>query len=113
MAQKVTKLNDSAPRHLSDEARDWWRRIQREYQIDDDGGLLLLQTALEAFDRMRGAQQAIERDGATVRGSTKQLVAHPLLSVERDSRSQMLAAIKALNLDLEPLRDRPGRPAGV
>jgi P27 family predicted phage terminase small subunit len=109
----VAKLKDATPSHLSSEAAGWWRRITREYQIDDDGGLLLLQTALEAFDRMRGAQAAIERDGATVRGSTKQIVAHPLIAVERDARAQMLSAIKQLNLDLEPLRDRPGRPGGL
>ncbi len=36
---------------------------------------------------------------------------HPLLAAERDARAQMLAALKALNLDLEPLKDR-GRPPG-
>jgi len=113
MAEKVTKIADQAPQHLSKEASGWWRRIQREYCIDDDAGRLLLQTALEAFDRMKQCQAAIARDGPTVRGSAKQLAAHPLLAVERDSRSQMLAALKALNLDLEPLRDKPGRPAGV
>jgi hypothetical protein len=35
-----------------------------------------------------------------------------LLPVERDSRAQWLAALKALNLDLEPLHDKPGRPGG-
>ena len=47
------------------------------------------------------------------RGSKRQPRAHPLLAVERDSRAQMLAAMKALNLDLEPPRDGPGRPGGV
>jgi glutathione S-transferase len=37
---------------------------------------------------------------------------HPLLATERDARAQFLAALKALNLDLEPLRDRVGRPGG-
>jgi hypothetical protein len=36
---------------------------------------------------------------------------HPLLPIERDSRQAFLAGMKALNLDLEPLRDRPGRPS--
>ena len=113
MPEKVTQLKDSAPAHLSADAKSWWRKIQRDFSIDDPGGLLLLTTALEAFDRMKQAQAAIERDGPTVRGSTKQLVAHPLISVERDARGQMLAAIRQLNLDLEPLRDHPGRPPGI
>ncbi|WP_373054598.1 P27 family phage terminase small subunit [Thioalkalivibrio sp.] len=101
------------PKHLSADAKRWWRRIQAEYDIDDDAGKLLLQTALESFDRMRNCQAAIERDGELVRDRFDQLKPHPLLSAERDSRAQMLAALKALNLDLEPLRDRVGRPAGA
>lgn len=113
MKPKIVQLRSAAPEHLSPEARDWWQRITTEYQLDDDAGRLLLQTALEAFDRMRECQTAIEQDGMIVRGSTRQPRSHPLLTVERDARSQMLSALKSLNLDLEPLRDRPGRPAGV
>ena len=113
MAETVTKLRDAAPKHLSADAKGWWRKIARDYSIEDQAGLLLLQTACECFDRMKGAQAAIERDGPTVRGSAKQIAAHPLIAVERDARGQMLSALKALNLDLEPLRDGPGRPPGA
>ena len=113
MKPKIVALRSAAPEHLSAEARDWWQRITTEYSLDDDAGRLLLQTALEAFDRMRECQKAIAEDGMIVRGSTRQPRSHPLLTVERDARSQMLAALKSLNLDLEPLRDRPGRPVGA
>ena len=113
MSAKIVALRSSTPEHLSSEAGGWWKRITEEYSIDDDAGRLLLQTALEAFDRMRECQKAIAEDGMIVRGSTRQPRSHPLLTVERDARSQMLAALKSLNLDLEPLRDRPGRPVGV
>lgn len=83
-----------------------------EYDIGDEAGLLLLQTGLEAFDRMRNCQAAIKRDGQMVRDRFGQMKSHPLLPAERDARSQMLAALKALNLDLEPLHEKPGRPAG-
>jgi len=101
------------PAGISPEAADWWRRIVAEYSVNDEAGKLLLQTALEAFDRMRGAQQIIEHDGATVLDRFGQAKAHPLLTVERDSRAQMLAALKALHFDVEPLRDKPGRPGGT
>jgi P27 family predicted phage terminase small subunit len=97
---------------LSADARRWWRKIQAEYDIADDAGRLLLQTTFEAFDRMRNCQAAIARDGELVKDRFEQLKPHPLLSAERDARSQMLAGLKALNLDIEPLRDRPGRPGG-
>jgi P27 family predicted phage terminase small subunit len=99
------KNSHGGPDHLSEEAKSWWARLVEEFQLEDDAAHLLLQTALEAFDRMRGCQSAIERDGATVPDRFGQHKPHPLLAAERDSRAQMLAALKALNLDLEPLRD--------
>lgn len=102
----------SPPKGLSTESKALWKRLASEYSIDDDAGLLLLQTAMEARDRMRGAQEAIARDGMTIADRFGQRKAHPLLPAERDARAQMLAALRALNLDVEPLHDRPGRPAG-
>jgi P27 family predicted phage terminase small subunit len=101
-----------APKTLSTEAKGWWKKIQAEYAIDDEAGQLLLQTALESFDRMRSCQKTIEAEGQTVLDRFEQAKAHPLLAAERDARSQMLQALKQLNLDLEPLRDAPGRPGG-
>lgn len=83
-----------------------------EYAIEDQAGLLILQTGLEAFATMRGAQAAIKTEGSTVKDRFGQLKAHPLCAVERDARAQMLAALRQLNLDLEPLKGGPGRPPG-
>lgn len=101
-----------APKHLSKEARQWWDKLQAEYDLSDEAGQLLLQTALESFDRMRACQKTIKKEGQTVRDRFDQDKPHPLLAAERDARSQMLQAIKALNLDIEPLQNGPGRPGG-
>lgn len=103
---------NNAPGHLSDDAQEWWNTIAEEYGITDTGGRLLLQTALEAFDRMKSAAARINKDGAAVEDRFGQVKPHPLLPAERDARAQMLAAIKQLNLDLEPLKAGPGRPPG-
>jgi P27 family predicted phage terminase small subunit len=100
------------PRGLSAEARTWWSRIRREYGVGDAGGLLILASACEAFDRMRQAQRRLRREGLTARDRFGQRKANPATLIERDSRSAMLAALKQLNLDIEPLNDRPGRPPG-
>lgn len=113
MKKSATRTRNGVPDHLTTEAASWWQRLTKEYDIGDDAGRLLLQTALESFDRMRGCQSAIARDGAMIKDRFEQLKPHPLLATERDARAQMLAALKALNLDIEPLRDRPGRPAGA
>lgn len=102
----------TVPQHLSDEAKQWWVDLHNEYSLDDPGGLLLLQTACEAFERMRDAQNIIKKEGATIKDRFEQIKAHPMLTVERDARSQMIQSLKALNLDVEPLRDSVGRPPG-
>lgn len=100
-----------APKNLNPEARKWFYRIQKEYEITDEGGLLLLITAMEAFCRMKEAQKEIKKDGPTIIDRFGQQKAHPLLTVERDSRAAMLNALKALNLDFEPIK-KIGRPGG-
>jgi len=100
-----------APGHLSAEARKWYRLIRSEYGIEDSGGLLILLALCEAFDRMKDAQKVIEKEGTSVKDRFGQLRMHPLCSVERDARSAIYAGLKALNLDLEPLKEI-GRPGG-
>ena len=72
---------------------------------------MILLTICEAFDRMKSAQEVIEKEGPTIKDRFQQTKAHPLCSVERDARSAVYAGLKALNLDLEPLKDI-GRPEG-
>ena len=68
--------------------------------MQDPAGRHVLLVGLEAFDRMRSAQQSIAADGSTCRDRFGQVRAHPLLSVERDARAQFMAAMKALGFDL-------------
>lgn len=104
----MTKI---APKKLSQEARNWWRKIIDEYEISDEAGFLILQTSLEAFDRMRDAQKIIKTEGMTNSDRFGQPRLHPACTIERDARAQFMQGLKALNLDIEPLR-AIGRPAG-
>ena len=97
---------------LSKEATKLKNAILKEYDISDEAGISILQTGMEAFDLMHDAQAVVDRQGLTVAGDRGGIKAHPLLSVIRDARAQFLAALKQLNLDLEPLKNGPGRPAG-
>src|SRR2546430_14575143 len=76
--------------------------------IADGAGLALVTTAAEAQDRIREAQRAIRQYGALVPDRYGALKQNPACFLERDARAGMLSALRALNLDLEPLRD-PGR----
>ena len=101
-----------APMHLSKEAKLIWKRILTDYLIDDAAGQKILEAALESYDRAKLARRTIDKDGMTFKDKFGQIKPHPLLPIERDSRAAFLAGMKALNLDLEPLRDHPGRPPG-
>lgn len=97
---------------LSDEASQLKAAILKDFDINDDAGLAILDTALEAYDLMHDAQAVVDAQGLTVAGDRGNIKAHPLLAVVRDSRAQFLMALKHLNLDIEPLNPGPGRPAG-
>ncbi len=100
-----------APRYLSREAKGWWNRLVAEWELDD-AALLLLGSALECLDRMRQAQHILDSEGITTRDRFGQVRQHPATLVERDAKAGLLRNLKALNLDLEPLREAPGRPPG-
>jgi hypothetical protein len=63
---------------------------------------------------MRAAETEIQRDGLTLTINEKPML-HPAAKVVKESRSQMMQALKMLNLDLEPLKGvgRPSRGIGV
>jgi hypothetical protein len=99
------------PAHLGADGLALWRGIQVEYSIVDPAGLELLRQAAEAADRIARCRAQIDREGELLVVNSIPRV-HPLCAVERDQRSALVRCLKTLNLDLEPLRDRPGRPSG-
>jgi P27 family predicted phage terminase small subunit len=104
-------LSRKPPKHLRAAGKALWLAIIADYGVDDSAGLQLLSTACEALDRMRAAQCAIRKHGETVMDRYGCLKLNPACGLEKDSRAGMLLAIKALNLDLEPVKNlgRPGR----
>ncbi|MBE0656918.1 MAG: hypothetical protein IH602_04460 [Bryobacteraceae bacterium] len=103
--------NHRPPRHLSEEARGWWKRLMAEFDIDDQPGLLTLQSTLEAFDRLRESQAVLAKEGITVKDRFGQPKQHPATMVERDARTALMRGLKALNLDVV-MPNPIGRPGG-
>ena len=99
-----------APNHLQSDGRAFWLAMVDEYAITDAAGIALITAASECLDRQRQAQALIDKHGPCVETAAGGLKTNPACKVEMDSRNGFLAAVRALNLDLEPLRDRPGRP---
>lgn len=104
--------NIRPPKHLSIEAKTIWKDLVCEYDIQDSAGLRILRVSLESFDRAQECRKKIDEDGLIFYDKFQQRKCHPLLSIERDSRAAFLTGLKCLNLDLEPLRNAPGRPPG-
>lgn len=90
------------------EGRRWWRAINSNYILEAES-LLILETALQAFESMRAAEATIEAEGAVYHDRFGQPRQHPAMLNLKESRGAMLRAIQALGLDLEPVGP-VGRP---
>jgi phage terminase small subunit len=100
------------PAHLGAAGARLWADVVRQYRIGDGAGLALVTTAAECLDRLREAQEAVREHGVLIRDRYGGLKANPAIAVERGARDGMIAALRSLNLDLEPLRDRADHVAG-
>ena len=95
------------PKSLSAESRKLWRSVLADYDLERRHEAALL-TALEALGRMRQAQALLDTDGLTTTDRYGGAKAHPAVTIERDSRTAFLRAMRELGLDLEaPATSRP------
>ncbi len=74
--------------------------------------MALLSTACTEWERAHRARVILDGEGEVVKDKHGGSKAHPACAVERDALSGFRAAVKQLNLDLDPLKDRAGRPGG-
>lgn len=69
------------------------------YNIRDGAGLLLAQSASQAFDMSLQAEAILAREGLILQGERGPR-AHPATSISRDSRNRLLAALTKLHLEI-------------
>ncbi len=112
MIKQLAPTKPKPPSNLSPEAALLWQSLTAEYDITDSGGILLLNVAMEAFCRMREAQKLLAEFGPITTDAKGLMKPSPAIGIERDSRQGLLGAMRQLNLDILPLRDRIGRPGG-
>ena len=103
MDQKRTKTATGAAKAVR-------KRIQTEYAIEDSYGLYLLDRLEEDHALLVEIQKSLKKQGLVTRDRYGAERPNPLLATLKDTKSRILATLKQLNLDLEPLRDGPGRP---
>ena len=113
---KVVSLVPKAakpPAGLSKAALEFWKDLRDEYAISDAGGLRVLEVAARAFARLEEARELLDREGCVFKDRWGQPRPHPAATVERDARAGLLRALQHLHLDVEPIRDKIGRPGGA
>ena len=88
------------PADLTKPQQALWREILDQFEVSDAASLRVLHVGLQALDRAESARRRIKKDGQVVTDRFGQPKAHPLLSVERDARSQFMLAIQRLQLDI-------------
>src|SRR6516162_1033036 len=96
-------------RKLGDAGLSLWQSIQSEYRIDDAAGIELLMQACEAADRVARLAEGIDKDGEVIETENGPK-AHPALKEQLSHRAFIVRTLRALGLNLEPVRATAGRP---
>ena len=107
----MIKRGKRSPGNLSKEGKKLWAEIVGGYSDFDDYGCLILKVALEAYDRLQAARVIIDEEGETIKTPTGYVKEHPCLRIEIAARNGFIAAIRLLNLNIEPSGEI-GRPPG-
>jgi len=100
-----------APQGLRKPGQKLWREIQRQYLIEDSGGVEFLMTACRSQDELATMRALVEKDGCTLLDRFGQIVPHPLLAAIARTETVKRLALHELGLDLEPIKSE-GRPRG-
>jgi hypothetical protein len=87
-----------------------WNAVQREYAVDDVGGVETLMQCCLMADRAEALAGQITRDGEVIR-SKSGLRSHPAIRDEIACRSFIVRGLARLGVTLEPLKSA-GRPSG-
>jgi hypothetical protein len=97
------------PEELGTAGRRLWKAIQDEFEILDSGGLAYLLSAARAEDDIQRMRQTLAREGDV--SPTDRSRAHPLHAAIRGAETVRRQSLRALNLDIGPMRTTgPGRP---
>jgi P27 family predicted phage terminase small subunit len=86
------------PKALSPESKRLWRDLHDLYDLQDAYAMHWLETALRHHDLMLQARQAINEEGAVVRGRDGGLVRNPASLIYRDAAQAMERSFKMLDL---------------
>jgi P27 family predicted phage terminase small subunit len=100
------------PKNLCSEARALWRDIHNDFEVGADAREIL-RVGCMSLTRYLEAKEILDREGLTFKTASGQVKKHPVCSVEKDSLTSFLQAMRLLGLEFEqPKPKGPGRPPG-
>jgi hypothetical protein len=105
-----TSTGIQPPRKLGKHGMMLWTGIQREFRVDDRGGVELLSQACAAADRAEALAACVARDGETIKTRTG-LRIHPAVREELACRAFVCRTLERLGVNVEAIK-KPGRPGG-
>jgi hypothetical protein len=101
--------DSGVPDDLGPDGARLWQRVQSEFDVQDIGGLTLLEQAARALDRAERCRRVIDEQGEAMKCKGGVFKEHPLLRAELQNRALVARLITKLGIDLEPIR-AIGRP---
>jgi phage terminase small subunit len=110
-SSSATTSSPAPPDYLGEIGKRLWLDVVREYEFSDPASLETLAQACAAADRASRCAAQIDQDGVLIRTKVGPRD-HPLIKHELTARSLVCRLLARLGLDLEPVRDTIGRPAG-
>src|SRR3974390_2630343 len=89
------------PRHLSREARDWFRSVAETWELEPHH-LKLLAMAAQTFDEVQQATAVVHRDGPITAMPSGAKRPHPALRIAQEGRVIFARLLRELDLDVAP-----------
>jgi hypothetical protein len=110
-AQESTSVLPTPPGQLGAVGLSLWNDIAAAYEFNDRASYETLYQACASADRAEEIARRISKDGVLIR-SRGVMRDNPLIKHELAARAFVCRSLQRLGLDLEPVRDGPGRPGG-
>ncbi len=100
----------TAPKHLSDDAAQWWCDVVTEFELEQHH-IRLLTLACEAWDRTRYAGRILNDEGLTYLDRYGSPRPRPEVAIQRDSTIAFARLVRELDLDVTGSAEAPRPPA--
>jgi phage terminase small subunit len=107
---RVTDKNSAAPKHLSKESADFFRKTIASYELDDHH-VLLLTKAMEAQDLAEKCRKILDKEGLCYTDRFGAPRARPETKILNDSRNAVKNIFRELGFDLAD--DNSSRPPHI